>query len=39
MCWYDVCGYEFRGFAKKNKKSEITMEVGGWVGPGLTQNF
>ena len=27
-----------RGFAKK-EKSEITMEVGGWVGPGLTRNF
>ena len=29
------------GFAKKKKlkKSEITMEVGGWVGPGLTRNF
>ena len=30
--------FSFRGFATR-KKSEITMEVGGWVGPGLTRNF
>ena len=30
-----------KGLCKENKfqKSEITMEVGGWVGPGLTRNF
>ena len=24
---------------RKFQKSEFTMEVGGWVGPGLTRNF
>ena len=39
---YRVCfDINLTGFAKKNKfqKSEITREVGGWVGPGLTLNF
>ena len=33
--------HRLRGFANKTKfqKSEITMEVGGWVGQGLTLKF
>ena len=32
---------DVRGFAKNFflQKSEITMEVGGWVGPGLSEFF
>ena len=35
-------GIRTKGHCKEeffSQKSEFTMEVGGWVGPGLTRNF
>ena len=34
VCWGGLCKVN-----KNSQKNEITMDVGGWVGPGVTRNF